>query len=455
MKLVASKKAPAIAHAAAAPPRLPRPGTDWHATEPWIRHGNRTVVWMLGGLILFSWMVSISGAVVATGTVTTEGNYKTIQHLDGGIVAKILVRNGDRVKAGDALVQLDPTATQAALAVTTARINDQLVQLARLEAERDRRDGFTIPAGIHSAKSDPAFDKIVAAQRSLFEARKASRLGEQSVLIQRLEQLAAEQAGAQAQLASKVRELDLNAKELAAVQPLYEKGYANQQRLGTLQRENARLEGEVARLRSDAARTEGLIAEAQLKLAQSEKEFTQTVVDELRKVQAALSEIEENRRAQAAKLERVEIRSPRAGRVHALAAHTEGGVVQPASPILQIIPEGERLIVEAQLPPQEIDKVRKEMHASVRFPAFNARTTPKLEGQVVGVSAAQLTDPQGRAYFTAQVEITATELARLGAGHELLPGMPAEVYIETGARSILSFFLKPLMDLGSRAMRES
>jgi HlyD family secretion protein len=141
--------------------------------------------------------------------------------------------------------------------------------------------------------------------------------------------------------------------------------------------------------------------------------------------------------------------------VHALAAHTEGGVIEPAKPILQIIPEGEKLLVEAQVPPQEIDKVRKDMPATVRFPAFNARTTPKLEARVVGVSAAQLNDPQGRAYYTAQVEIAASEMPKLGAGHELLPGMPAEVYIETGARSILSYFLKPLEDAASRSMREN
>jgi len=448
MKLVDRKSA------MLAVPRLPQPAADWHATDRWITLGNRTVVWLLGGLLLFSWIVSISGAVVATGTVTTEGNYKTVQHLDGGIIAKILVRNGDRVKAGEVLLRLDPTATQAALAVTTARINDQLVQLARLEAERDRRDSLALPPSI-AATPDPAIGKILAAQKSLFEARKASRLGEQSVLTQRLEQLAAEQAGAIAQLGSKARELELNARELAAVQPLYEKGYANQQRLGTLQRENARLEGEVSRLRSDNARAQSAIAETQLKMVQAEKEFTQSVVDELRKVQAALAELEENRKAQCDKAARIEIRSPRAGRVHALAAHTEGGVIEPAKPILQIIPEGEKLLVEAQVPPQEIDKVRKDMHATVRFPAFNARTTPKLEARVVGVSAAQLNDPQGRAYFTAQVEIEASEMPKLGAGHELLPGMPAEVYIETGARSILSYFLKPLEDAASRSMREN
>jgi HlyD family secretion protein len=455
MKFPSLKPSLSLAAAAMAPPATLPPGTDWHSTDPWIRAGYRTVVWLVGGLLVFSWLFSISGAVVATGTVTVESNYKTVQHLDGGIISKILVRNGDRVKEGDVLLRLEPTPTKAALAVTMSRLNDQLVQQARLEAERDRRETFTLPAVIESNRSDPAIDKIVTTQRALFEARKASRMGEQSVLKQRLDQLSEENSGLQAQLSSKLREFNLTAKELAAVQPLYDKGYANQQRLGGLQREHARLEGEVSRLKSDTARTQSAIAEAQLKMVQSEKEFTQSVVDELRKVQAAIAEIDETRKAQSDKVERIEIRAPRSGRVHALQAHTEGGVIEAAKPIAQIIPDGEKLLIEAQIPPQEIDKVRRDMTASVRFPAFDAKATPKLTGRVLQVSAAQLNDPQGRPYFTAQIEIPVAELRKIPSGHELVPGMPAEVYIETVTRSILSYFLKPLGDMSVRAMREN
>jgi HlyD family secretion protein len=431
------------------------PPADWQATGPWIRLGNRVVCWVVGGLAVFCWLVPISGAVVAPGTVTVESNYKTVQHLDGGIVARILVRNGERVKEGQVLLRLDETATRAALAVTLGRLHEQQIQLARLEAERDRKQRITLPPMVEALRAEPQVARFIAAQQSLFDARRAAHLGEQSVLQQRLEQAGADIEGLKAQLASKQREHEIAQKELQAVLPLFEKGFANQQRLGQIQRDHARLEGEVARLRSDVARTQGVIAEAQLKLAQSEKERIQNVVDELRKVQAQLAELEETRKAQADKLDRVEIRAPRSGRVHALAAHTEGGVIQPGSAILQVIPEDERLIVEAQIPPQEIDKVRRDMHATVRFTAFNARTTPKLDGRVVTVSPAQLADSQGRQHFTAQVEIPAAELKKLGAGHELVPGMPAEVHIETASRSILSYFLKPLLDTGARTMRES
>ncbi len=427
---------------------------DLHATDPWVRLGNRVLVGLVVGLLAFS-LVSISSAVVSTGVVNVESNYKTVQHLDGGIVAKILVKNGDRVAEGDVLVRLDPTVARSNLGVAVARVNELLVQLARLEAERDRQSSITLPPEVAAAAKDPVLARSIAAQQALFNARQTSRNGETEVLRQRLEQTNNELAGLEKILAARRKEADLNAQELANVKPLYERGFVNNQRLMPLQREQARLEGEVGRLTSEQSKLKGAVAEAQLKLAQADKEFMQQVADELRKVQAQLGETVEQRIALEDKLRRIEIRAPRAGRVHALAIHTEGGVVQAGSPMLQIIPEGERLIVDAQLPPAEIDKVRKGQPAHVRFTAFNARSTPRLEGTVVNVSPAQVSDNQGRSYFTVQIALAEGELTRLPAGHELVPGMPAEVYIETGSRSIMSYFLKPLTDALARTFRES
>jgi HlyD family secretion protein len=428
---------------------------DWHATDRWITIGNRTVYWLLGGLIIFTSLVSINGAVVASGTVTVESNYKTVQHLEGGIVSKILVRNGDRVGQGDVLVRLDDTAARTNLAVVKGRVNDQLVQQARLLAERDRKAIMQLPPEVVASSADPALAKIIETQKSLFDARRAAHLGELSVLRERIDQLRSDRGGTEAQLAARTREPDLATQELAGVKPLYEKGFANQQRYGGLQRDVARLEGEVGRMRGDLQRSSGALAEAELKLLQSDKDYTQAIVDELKKVQATLAEQEEARTALIDKLERVEIRSPKSGRVHALAAHTEGGVIQPATTILQIIPEGEKLIIEAQVQPQDIDKIFKGQTASLRFTAFNARATPRLDGTVSNISAAQLIDNQNKSFFTAQIEVSLEELKKLGAQHQLKPGMPAEVYIETSSRSILSYFLKPLGDITSKAFREN
>ncbi|MGE0700527.1 MAG: HlyD family type I secretion periplasmic adaptor subunit [Hyphomicrobiaceae bacterium] len=427
---------------------------DPYATGPWIRAGNRVLAGLVAGIAVFS-LVSISGAVVASGVVNVESNYKTVQHLDGGIVAKIHVRNGDLVKAGDVLVQLDDTSVRASHSVAVARANDLLVQQARLEAERDRKPKFTLPPDM-AGKGDGGLERLIATQRALFAARLSSHQGELAVLVQRKAQLVDEVKSAERQLSARTKEQAINARELAALTPLFEKGFANQQRYLPVQRESARLEGEIGRLTADVSKAKSGLAEADLKLAQSEKEYTQNVVDELRKVQAQLAEVLEQRAALEDKLNRTVVRAPRSGRVHALAVHTEGGVVAPGGAMMQVVPDGERLIVDAQVTPQDIDKVRKGGVAKVRFPAFNAKSTPNLTGTVISVSAAQLADQQqGRSYFMAQVALDPGEAEKLPRGHALVPGMPAEVYIETGDRSILSYFVKPLTDVVTRAFRET
>lgn len=440
MKISLGIKAPALAR------------DDWQSTEPWVRFGFNVCIYMIGGLFLWTALVSITGAVVASGLVAVESNYKTVAHLDGGIVAKILVRNGDRVGKGDVLVKLDATSVSANHAVAAGRVNDFLVQQARLEAERDNGKVLVLPASVDL--SDAAVAKIVASQTQLFEARKAAREGERSVLIERVTQIDNELRGLKFQISARKKEREINARELASVLPLFEKGYVNQQRIGPLQREAARLEGEIGRIESELAKMTAALTEADLRLKQSTKAVTEAVVDELRKVQSGLAEAVETRKSLADKLERADIRAPQAGLVHALSLHTEGGVVTPATPILQIVPEDEKLIVEAQLAPQDIDKVRTGQKAGVRFPSFNAHTTPRLEGSVTRISAAQITERDGRNYFTASVEISALELGKIGAGHTLRPGMPAEVHIETVSRSILSYFLKPLSDALARTFRE-
>lgn len=429
-------------------------GADqWHATEPWVKLGNRTVVWLLGGLFLFAAFVSISGAVVATGTVTFESSYKTVQHLDGGIVRKILVKNGDRVDVGDVLVLLEDKEARASLTVSEGRVHDLLIQEARLTAEREGKDSFALPEGLDAA--DPAVKKIVASQQSLFRARSTSQKGQQSVLTQKVAQLQGEIKANAAEIDSARRQREINTKELESVMPLYEKGFVNQQRLSPLQRESARLDGEMQRLAAEGEKLKSALAETELRVAQGDKEYLSDVAAELQKVEAALAEEDEKRKAIEEKVARTEIRAPTSGRVHALAVHTEGGVITAATPILQIIPDSDRLVVEAQLQPRDIDKVRVGHAARVNFPAFNAKTTPKLNGTVGKVSPAQMTDKDGRSYFTAEIEIGPQELTRLGAEHQLVPGMPAEIFIETHERSILSYFLKPLSDAMSRAFRES
>lgn len=432
------------------------PSSDASADSAlWIRLGMRTVYGLIAGLIIFGGFVSINGAVVATGTVTVENNYKTIQHPDGGIVASIHVRDGELIQVGQELVTLDETEHRANLSIIDSRIQGRKIQLARLKAERDRKAIFQVPDTVQPLKDDPRLARAISSQRALFEARLQSRTGEQKVLTQRVEQLTAQLTGLRAQLVSRKAERDLTKEDLAAVQRLFKKGYANRQRLTALARDAARLEGEVGRLLGDVVRIEGALTEARLRKVQSEKTFTETVVDELQKAEADLSELQENQTKLRQKLKRTVITSPYRGRVHALQIHTEGGVIKPANSIMQIIPDGERLVIEARVQPQQVDRVREGSSAGIRFPAFNARSTPRLEGKVMTVSPAQISDQRGGTYFTALVEIPSAEIGKIPGEHRLIPGMPAEVYIETRARSILSYFLKPLVDAMFPAFRET
>ncbi|MGF1649517.1 MAG: HlyD family type I secretion periplasmic adaptor subunit [Hyphomicrobiaceae bacterium] len=423
----------------------------WSRSDAWITVGNRALVILMAFLVVFGLLVSINGAVIGNGTVTVENRYRTVQHLDGGIVARINVRNGDLVAPGDVLIQLDRVSDRAELTVIAERIDDLRIQQARLEAERDGRQSFEIPADVSRSE---AILKTIATQEALFRARSDSLRGETSMLSERIEQVTAQLNGLIAQRDARGRERRLITEELASIRSLFAQGFANQQRLSALEREAARLDGELGRLASEIARVDGVLSETRLNLAQRRKSTVETVSDELRRVQSALNELVERRKALEDKVARADIRAPHGGRIHALAVQTEGGVIEPAKAILQIVPEDERLVIEARIRPQDIDSVRAGQTATVVLSAFNAQTTPRLKGEVLRVSAAELSASDGQSYFTAQVAIPPDELARLGSRQRLMPGMPAEVFIETDARSILSYLLKPLTDAMFRAFRE-
>ncbi len=457
-----SRGLPVPVAASAALPALPPGGSrldgiseGWPSTEPWIAYG-KMVLGALGIVTLLFGFVSISGAVIASGTVTVESSTKTVQHLDGGIVQKIFVKNGDVVKVGDVLVKLDDTQLRANLGVSRGRTLDALTQQLRLEAERDSKPTFMLPATLLQGQTDPQMLRMFEAQHTLFVARRTGRQGEQSVLKQRVEQLKNDLGGLEQSLEARQREFEFVARELKGVLPLYEKGFINQARLSPLQRDEARLRGEVGRFRTDVEKSLSAMQEATLKLAQSEKDFQSQVADELRKALSQFNEASENLIAIEDKLARAEIRAPRNGRVNGLAVSTEGGVIQAGSPILQVVPDDEKLIIEAKIQPQDVDKVRGGQAAVVKFPAFNAKTTPRLEGLVTTVSPATLKDQdqQNKPYYQVQIELTPEELAKLSREHKLIPGMPAEVYIETNSRSILSYIVKPIADLVSHLGRD-
>lgn len=442
MKLLS--KLPGLSNAPAA--------VDWHATEPWVRFGNHTVFLLLGGLLLSSTLFSINGAVVASGTVSVEGEYQTVQHLEGGIISKILVRNGDHVKKDQVLIQLEDAQAEASMSVTSAKVIDYSIQEARLIAERDRKETFALPANLKLDDGDNR--KIFEAQKQLFDARRTSYLGQRKVLTQKIIQADSELAGGESQMKARIREHDLNTKELETVRPLFEKGYVNQQRIGPLEREASRLVGEIGNLKAEMAKTKSARAEAEARLAQADKEYTQQAAEDLQKVQASLGEQREALKSSSDKVQRTELKAPASGVIHNMAVHTVGGVIQPGGTLLQIIPDDREFVIDAKIQPRDIESVHSGQPASVRFSSFDSHTTPKLNGLVRRVSAAEIADKDGKTYFTAEVTVPKSEIARLEQGQRLVPGMPAEVYMQTHERSILSYFLKPLGDMMANTFRE-
>ncbi|MFM9940454.1 MAG: HlyD family type I secretion periplasmic adaptor subunit [Hyphomicrobiaceae bacterium] len=422
----------------------------------WILTGLGVVGFMVGGMLAWATMTAISGAVVAPGFVSVESKIKMVQHAEGGIVAEIFVREGDIVTGGDLVLRLDATDLRASYAIVAANVNDLYGQRARLMAERDGAEKVTFPeALLQAAGNDEVAAKVIASQTAAFEARRSNRQGQIHVLRQKIAQITQEIKGLEAQQEARNKQLEIAGADLETIKPLLKTGNTTRQRVMTLEREVASLTGDVGKTQSDIARTRAAAEETELQILQLEKDFQEKVSRDLQDIQAKIPELEEKRQALAAKLKLVEIRAPASGMVMNLSVFTVGGVVTPAREIMQIVPQGDQLVVEARISPADLDQVKIGQDVFVRVTAFESSSTPVLNGTVVMVSGAQIVDPQTRApYVNVNVEIPKHEVARLRSNQKLRPGLPAEAYIRTSNRTVLDYLTKPLWDQIMRAWRE-
>lgn len=416
--------------------------------------GFVVVALLVGGIGGWAALANIASAVVASGVVVVESNSKRVQHREGGIVGQIHVKSGDRVRAGQLLIRLDETLVRANLEIVTAQLSELEARLARLEAERDGLDHVKFPRHLTDDVTDPDVVKSVAGERVLFEARRTSMAGEIDQLRERAKQHREQIDGLKAQRASKEGEIRLIKQELEGLLILQKKGLVSNTRITALNRDVARLQGEEGALVSQIAVTRGQISEIELKIIQVERDFREEMLKELQQVQAKIAELRERRIAATDQLNRVDIRAPIDGFVHELTVHTVGGVIQGGEVIMSIVPEGDALVVEARVSPTDIDQLRVGQPADITFSAFNQRTTPQLHGAVHRISPDLSTDEKtGTFYFTIRLRLNKGERNRLGA-LELLPGMPAEVFITTGDRTVISYLVKPLTDQLRRTFRE-
>ena len=416
--------------------------------------GAAVVVFLTGGVGVWAGTMHIAGALIAPGTIVVDSNVKKVQHPTGGVVGEVRVHDGDHVKAGDLLVRLDDTVARASLAIVTKGLTEFEARKARLAAERDRADTIKFPDDLLQRENDPDVAQVLAAERKLFDLRRAARAGQKSQLRERIDQLGKEINGFSSQQISKEKEVTLIERELAGVRDLFQKNLVPITRVTALERDATRLDGERGQLIASIAQAKGKVAELNLQIIQVDEDASSEVAKEMREVEGKIGEFVERKIAAADQLKRTDIRAPQAGTVFQSAVHTVGGVVPAGEPMMMIVPDAEKLAVEARVNPQDVDKVQVSQAAVLRFTAFDTRTTPEIFGNVTRVSADTTTDQRtGQSYYTIRIALERDQMARLG-NVRLVPGMPVDAFVQTGERTVISYLMKPLSDQIVKAFRE-
>lgn len=424
------------------------------AVQGYIVGGIAIVASLFAGVGVWAARTNISGAVIAPATVVVDSNVKKIQHLSGGIVGAIHVRNGDRVSAGQLLIRLDDTQTRAHLQIITNQIDETSARLARLNAEQVDAPTITFPQPLLDRVEDAAVKQIIESETTVFTSRSRSLVGQVDQLRERVRQLEKEISGLSAQHTAKAIEIELIGRELLSLSGLEQQRLVTASKMIALRREAARLKGEHAQIEAGIAQAKGRIAEVEIIILQRTQDFKKEVAAEIRESQVRLAELNERRIAAEDQLNRIDIVAPDSGIIHQLSVHTVGGVVSPGEPILLIVPDNDTLTLDARVAPQDREQVSLGALTKIRFAAFNQRTTPEIDG-FVKVIAADLTEDRhtGKGFYSVRIAISDKELGKL-EGLKLVPGLPADVQIRTEDRTALSYFIKPIEDQFAKAFRE-
>jgi HlyD family secretion protein len=397
---------------------------------------------------------NFAGAVIAPGQLVVNSNVKKVQHPTGGVVGELLVQEGERVHAGNILARLDDTQTRASLAIIVKALDENATRAAREEAERDDSDHIEYPKQLVGRIDNPDVANAINGERKQFEIRRALREGKRAQFKERIGQLREEVRGNEAQIDSKIKQIDWLAKELIGVHNLWSKNLIPYARLTALEREKERLEGERGQLIAAIAQAKGKMIETELQILQIDQDMRSEVGKDLAEIRAKTAELVEKKVAAEDQLKRVDIRAPIDGTVFQKAVHTIGGVIVAGEVLMLIVPDADALDVEVKVQPQDIDQVQVGQNAILRFTAFNQRTTPELNGEVSRISADVTEDQKtGAHYYVVRIAIPASELGRLKQ-LKIVPGMPVESFIQTSPRTVMSFLIRPLNDQISRAFRE-
>ncbi|MFG1281032.1 HlyD family type I secretion periplasmic adaptor subunit [Xanthobacter autotrophicus] len=450
---VATTTRPSTPPAATTPGGPPPPSGDYHTM---VRIGYAVIAFTFLGVSGWAALARVDSAVIAPGVVGVESKRQVVQHLEGGIVAEILVKEGQEVVKDQVLFRLDPTQSKASDDAALAQLRAALALEARLVAERDEREQIAFPDDLLANAGQPVVRDAMADQLTQFRDRRAAFKSQTGILENRAEQSGHEIEGLAQERLSAEQQLMFIDDELDSLRQLEQKRLVNKSRVSQIEREKARLEGVVGRNTADTAKVRGSIGELTMQVSQLRQQRAEDIGKQLLEARQRIAELNEKVRVTGNVLGRIDIRAPRGGMVQNInaRAYTVGAVARAGDTLLEIVPLDEPLVVDAQVPVQDIDRLKKDDAVEVRFPAFHDRTTPMVMGKLKSVSRDRLVDETThQPYFLARVAVADTDIPPQ-LKQRLVPGMNAEVAFYVGERSVLSYLVRPLTDAFSRSFTE-
>ncbi|MCV0426020.1 MAG: HlyD family type I secretion periplasmic adaptor subunit [Roseibium sp.] len=410
-------------------------------------------VCLLASAVVWAQFTEINGAVIAVGKVVAQGKPKTVQHLDGGIVQEILVKDGDRVAAGDVLIRLDDTQLLANLQIYRSRLANSAALRDRLVAEQGGSDTIVFEDDV-AALSGRDLGKVRLGQTAIFTSRRDVHLGRREQLEEKIRQFKNQIIGINALVGAKQDQLASLETELAGMIELNERGHVRKSQVLSMQRSRSDLIGQLGEHAAELARIANSIRDTELEILLAERQRREEAVTELRETVVSIEEMVQQILSTDKQLDRVDIRAPVDGIVHEMQVVTIGGVVSPGAAILQVIPSGDGIVFETRVDPSAIDQVYVNQSARLRLSAFNQQTTPELEGSVLTLSAdAVIDEATGGSFYRVLIASPIEQLERLG-DLEIVPGMPVEAFLQTDERTVLSYLTKPFTAQVGRAFRE-
>lgn len=433
------------------PPKIQRPTDNYQGVA---RIGYIVIAITFVGLLGWAAFAPLDSAVIANGVVSAEGNRKTIQHLEGGMLRKILVHEGQKVTAGQLLFELDPTQANAAAGITKNQYVALRAMEARLLAERDQRPSISFPADLLSERADPMVARAIADEQSQFLERRQTISGQVDLMNAQRDQYQSEIDGIERQTQGLKDQLGYIQDELNDLRKIYDKGLVPRPRLLALEREQASLSGSIGRLTADRSKAVQGMGETQLKIRQIKQQFFQEVSQSITETRVKLAEVTEKEVVASDAQRRINIVSPVSGTVQNLRFFTEGAVVRPAEPLIDIAPDDEAFVIQAHFAPTDVDNVHTGMVTEVRLPSFHSREIPILNGKIESLSRDRIADPENKtAYFLGVVRVDIKQLPKEFRA-KVTAGMPAQVIVPTGERTVLQYLFSPLRDTLRTTMRE-